>query len=235
MIVLGISLALVVAGAAVALVAFRDSGDNERAAADATDEAAVKAPIKQPVACDAELPSSAGSLKRSYGEPGDANLDPDKDYVLRLETSCGDIDITLDVEESPKTTNSIAFLARSRFFDGLFFHRISESVSVIQGGDPRGEGGGGPGYDVVEPPPDDFTYAKGVVAMAKTEADPPGTSGSQFFIVYGEGASELPPEYAVLGEVSKGMDVVERISKLSNPDETPKEYVYIERASVIER
>ena len=81
---------------------------------------------------------------------------------------------------------------------------------VIQAGDPLGTGEGGPGYKVEEAPPGDLTYGKGVVAMAKTETEPPGTSGSQFFVVTADDA-QLPPDYALLGRVTRGMDVVERI------------------------
>ena len=81
---------------------------------------------------------------------------------------------------------------------------------VIQGGDPAGDGTGGPGYSVVEAPPADLAYTKGVVAMAKTAVEDPGTSGSQFFVVTGEDA-QLPPEYALLGKVTEGQDVVDLI------------------------
>ncbi len=81
---------------------------------------------------------------------------------------------------------------------------------MAQGGDPQGNGSGGPGYSVVEAPPGDLTYTKGVVAMAKTETERPGTSGSQFFVVTAEDA-QLPPDYALLGKVTKGQDVVDKI------------------------
>ena len=81
---------------------------------------------------------------------------------------------------------------------------------MIQGGDPAGDGTGGPGFSVVEAPPQDLTYTKGVVAMAKTATEAPGTSGSQFFVVTGEDA-QLPPEYALLGKVTQGQDVVDQI------------------------
>ena len=83
------------------------------------------------------------------------------------------------------TGGSFKYLADQGFYDGTTFHRIVPGF-VIQGGDPQGDGTGGPGYSVVEPPPQDLVYARGVVAMAKTELEKPGTSGSQFFIVTGE-------------------------------------------------
>ena len=192
------------------------------------------APAPQPVACGAELPSAAGSRKRSYGRAGDQQLDADNTYILRLETSCGDVEIELDVEESPSTSNSVAFLARQRFYNGLVFHRIVPGF-VVQGGDPRGDGTGDAGYDIVEPPPDDFKYDEGVVAMAKGGTDPPGSSSSQFFIVSGPEAADLPAEYAVLGKVVDGMEVVERIEKLGREGQgAPSAWAYIERASILE-
>ena len=131
-----------------------------------------------------------------------------------------------------RPVNSFAFLSEEGFYDGLAFHRIVPEF-VIQGGDPLGNGTGGPGYSVDEKPPANLAYTKGVVAMAKSSAEPPGRSGSQFYIVTGADAG-LPPEYALVGKVSEGMDVVERIGKLGTPSEKPKQTVIIEHA-VIER
>jgi len=150
----------------------------------------------------------------------------------RIETSCGDFTIALDSERAPKTVNSFVFLSEEGFYDGLSFHRIVPGF-VIQGGDPLGNGTGGPGYSVDEKPPANLAYTKGVVAMAKSSAEPPGRSGSQFYVVTGADAG-LPPEYALVGRVSEGMDVVERIGKLGTPSEKPKQPVIIEHA-VIER
>jgi cyclophilin family peptidyl-prolyl cis-trans isomerase len=150
----------------------------------------------------------------------------------RIETSCGDFTIALDSKRAPKTVNSFVFLSEEGFYDGLSFHRIVPGF-VIQGGDPLGNGTGGPGYSVDEKPPANLAYTKGVVAMAKSSAEPPGRSGSQFYVVTGADAG-LPPEYALVGKVSEGMDVVERIGKLGTPSEKPKQPVIIEHA-VIER
>jgi len=102
---------------------------------------------------------------------------------------------------------------------------------VIQGGDPLGTGLGGPGYSVVEKPPTNLSYTKGTVAMAKSSAEPPGSSGSQFFIVTGPDAG-LPPEYALVGKVDQGLDVVEGIGKLGTPAEKPKQTVLIEKITI---
>src|SRR5207248_600391 len=89
-----------------------------------------------------------------------------------------------DREGLSKTTASFASLARMGFYDGRTFHRIVPG-DLIQGGDPHGDGSGGPGYHTVEAPPSSLKYTRGVVAMGKTEIDDPGTAGSQFFIVTG--------------------------------------------------
>jgi len=147
-----------------------------------------------------------------------------------VETSCGTFDIALDSERAPKTVNSFVFLSEKGFYDGLDFHRIVPEF-VIQGGDPEGSGSGGPGYSVVEKPPSNLAYTKGVVAMAKSPTEPPGTSGSQFYVVTGVDAG-LPPEYALVGKVDKGIDVVERIGKLGGPDEKPTQTVLIEKITI---
>jgi peptidyl-prolyl cis-trans isomerase B (cyclophilin B) len=147
-----------------------------------------------------------------------------------VKTSCGTFEIVLDTTRAPKTANSFAFLSEEGFYDGLDFHRIVPGF-VIQGGDPLGTGLGGPGYSVDEKPPENLSYTKGVVAMAKSGAEPPGRSGSQFFVVTGVDAG-LPPEYALVGKVSQGMDVVERIGKLGTPAEKPKQTVLIEKVTI---
>ena len=160
-------------------------------------------------------------------------LDPAKTYVAKLGTSCGDFEITLDAKRAPKTGGSFKYLADKGFFDGVSFHRIAPGF-VIQGGDPTGSGSGGPGYSIVEPPPKSLTYEKGVVAMAKTETDPPGTSGSQFFIVTGE-VIDLPPDYAVLGKVTGGQDVVDKIAVDGDETEQPIDPVVMTSVKVATR
>ncbi len=154
-------------------------------------------------------------------------------YTAIMQTSCGEIDIRLDVKQSPRTASSFASLARRGFFDSLTFHRIVAGF-VIQGGDPLGTGGGGPGYAVVERPPANVRYTRGVVAMAKTPTDPAGASGSQFYIVSGADAG-LPPEYALLGFVVRGLDVVRRIEQVPTGgprNETPVSPVVIQRVTI---
>jgi peptidyl-prolyl cis-trans isomerase B (cyclophilin B) len=151
-----------------------------------------------------------------------------------VETTCGSFRIELDTSGSPKTSNSFAFLAEQGLYDGTWFHRIVPGF-VIQGGDHKADGTGGPGYTEIERPPDDTSYLRGMVAMAKAAVEPPGASGSQFFVVTAPADANLPPQYAVLGEVVEGMDVVSRIAKLgdpADPDGTPLEPVVIETVTI---
>jgi peptidyl-prolyl cis-trans isomerase B (cyclophilin B) len=159
-------------------------------------------------------------------------LDAAKSYVATVSTSCGDFQITLDAKRAPKTGGSFQYLAGKGFFDGTTFHRIVAGF-VIQGGDPKGDGTGGPGYKVVEAPPKDVKYGKGVVAMAKTQLEAAGTSGSQFFVVTGD-STPLPPEYALLGKVTGGQDVVDKIAAAETDPSTeqPVEPIVIRSVTV---
>jgi peptidyl-prolyl cis-trans isomerase B (cyclophilin B) len=163
-----------------------------------------------------------------------AALKPSATYDVVLGTSCGDITIRLDQRTSPKTAASFAGLAEAGFFDGTVFHRIVPGF-VIQGGDPTATGTGGPGYSTRDVPPQDAAYTRGTVAMAKTGTEPPGTAGSQFYIVTAPDAG-LPPEYALLGKVVKGQAVVNAIGELGDPASgdagTPLQPVVVERATL---
>lgn len=182
--------------------------------------------------------SQGGCEKVSAPEPKSVSFDKPEQVVEKGEavsavvaTSCGEFTIALDTERAPKTSNSFAFLAEEGFFDETTFHRIVPEF-VIQGGDPEGNGAGGPGYSVVEAPPSDLEYTKGIVAMAKTETEAPGTSGSQFYVVTGANVG-LPPEYALLGEVTNGYPTVEKIEKQAKPGtEEPKQPVVIESVTI---
>jgi peptidyl-prolyl cis-trans isomerase B (cyclophilin B) len=180
-----------------------------------------------------ETTTSAAAASSATTSGGRPVLDRAKTYTVTLKTSEGPFSFALDVRDSPDTTASFAALVRKGFFDGLTFHRIVPGF-VIQGGDPNGDGTGGPGYTTIDVPPADARYTKGVVAMAKTSTDPPGTAGSQFFVVTGADIG-LPPDYALLGKVSSGMDVVEKIDKLGDPNtELPTKKVVIEKATISE-
>jgi peptidyl-prolyl cis-trans isomerase B (cyclophilin B) len=173
-------------------------------------------------------PAPKGEQK--LGKPK-TELAAGKRYDVDLQTNCGTITIRLATGRAPKTAASFADLVKRGFYDGLTFHRIVDDF-VIQGGDPLGTGLGGPGYTVVEKPPGDLAYTTGVVAMAKTEADPAGASGSQFFIVTAPDA-QLPPDYAVAGGVVRGMDVAQHIGQLPvDGQDRPTSPVVIEKATL---
>jgi peptidyl-prolyl cis-trans isomerase B (cyclophilin B) len=147
-----------------------------------------------------------------------------------VETSCGSFTIRLDTERAPKTASSFAYLARRGAYDDTLFHRIIPGF-VVQGGDPSGSGSGGPGYSVDEQPPENLSYTRGIVAMAKSPVEPPGRSGSQFFVVTAADAG-LTPDYALVGRVSSGFEVVQRIEQLGTPSGTPTAPVIIRRVTI---
>jgi peptidyl-prolyl cis-trans isomerase B (cyclophilin B) len=215
--VLLLSLALLLAGC----------GEDDETAATPTPGAATSETGCEEV--EAPEPKGEGDLPRPREQ-----LERGTTYVATVATSCGDFEITLDPRDAPRTGGSFKSLADEGFYDGTTFHRIAAGF-VIQGGDPQGNGQGGPGYSVVEAPPEDLVYENGVVAMAKTATEEPGTSGSQFFVVTAEDA-QLPPEYALLGRVTTGMEVVDRIAAVETDPATemPVSPVVIESISVTE-
>jgi peptidyl-prolyl cis-trans isomerase B (cyclophilin B) len=163
-------------------------------------------------------------------------IDPSKSYRVRLVTNCGDIEIKLDAAQAPTVVASFVHLVQIGFYDNLTFHRVVAGF-VIQGGDPKGNGSGGPGYTVAERPPSNIRYTKGTVAMAKDPSDPPGTAGSQFFIVVGKDI-DLPPQYAVLGKVVGGQQTVNAIARIPTTvgaygeDSEPSQPIVISKATV---
>jgi cyclophilin family peptidyl-prolyl cis-trans isomerase len=209
---------LVALALALALVAAGCGGgdDDESAASDSACESVEAPSAREPESRDA---------------PTDP-LDASKSYALVVDTNCGSFTIALDLGRAPNTAASLVGLARDGYFDDTAFHRVVPDF-VIQGGDPTASGSGGPGYQTVDVPPAESKYVKGVVAMAKTELDPPGTSGSQFFVVTGDDIG-LPADYAIVGEVTEGLDSVERIEALGVADGPPSQPVVIESVTVVE-
>jgi peptidyl-prolyl cis-trans isomerase B (cyclophilin B) len=184
-----------------------------------------------------EGPAVKGCAQASPPKPRQANLaapkqtvQPGQKLTAVVATTCGTFDIALDTQRAPKTTNSFAYLARKGFYDGLSFFRIVPGF-VIQGGDPLNAGIGDAGYHVDEPPPPNLAYTKGVVAMGKTAADPPGRSGSQFFVSDVADAG-LSPDYALVGRVSKGIGIVNRISKAGTRSGRPIQTVLIKSVKI---
>lgn len=156
-------------------------------------------------------------------------LDPKKTYYVTMQTNCGSFTFRLAVKTSPHVSASFVSLVKRGFFNKTIFHRIVPGF-IIQGGDPTATGTGGPGYETVDTPPKTLRYTHGIVAMAKTQTEARGTSGSQFFVMTAN--AQLPPDYALLGIVTKGLSVVDRIGKLGNGSEQPTQVVEIERAFV---
>ncbi len=155
-----------------------------------------------------------------------------------MKTSCGTITIALDATGAPNTVASFVFLADQHYFDGQFFHRVVDSIDVIQGGDPLGTGTGGPGYTI----PDELTgkedYKTGTVAMAKAQA--PNSGGSQFFIITGPQGTNLngSPNYTIFGHVTSGLSVAQKINALmpttdGTYDGAPTQAVYIESVTIV--
>jgi peptidyl-prolyl cis-trans isomerase B (cyclophilin B) len=211
----------------LAFVAGCGSKDEAATSGDSTSTTPVTecADVEAPEPRDAET-------REAPSEP----LDSSKTYALTFDTTCGSFTVTLDQKLAPNTAASLVALATDGFYDNTIFHRVVPGF-VIQGGDPTQTGGGGPGYSTVDKPPSDAKYTKGTVAMAKSQAEAPGTSGSQFFVVTDDAAATvLTPDYAIVGEVTAGMDTIERIEALGAPgsDGPPSKPVVISSVTVTE-
>ncbi len=213
-----------------------DDDESGESSGGAGTEQQATAPASEPAAGECESPEQPPP-RADGGQKKPGPLDAAKTYEVELETSCGAFTIRLDQKTSPEAAASFASLARNGFYDDTIFHRIVPGF-VIQGGDPTVTGSGGPGYSTRDEVPADARYEPGVAAMAKGGNEPAGTGGSQFFVVTGEG-SGLTPDYALLGEVTDGMDVVRAIGELGDPASgsagTPLQSVAIEKATVGER
>jgi peptidyl-prolyl cis-trans isomerase B (cyclophilin B) len=212
--------ALTVAFVAFAFLAGCGGGDDDTpSAGEDTTPVTECADVEAPAAREPEA-----------GEAQSAELDASKTHTLTFDTSCGAFAVTLDPEQAPKTAASLVALANAGYFDDTIFHRVVPGF-VIQGGDPTQSGGGGPGYSTVDVPASGSAYTQGVVAMAKSGVEAPGTAGSQFFVVTGADAG-LPPEYAIVGEVTEGMDTVMRIDALGVGDGPPSQPVVVNTVTV---
>ncbi len=148
-------------------------------------------------------PDNAATQK-TWSFPGILPKDKIENRQIRMNTSKGEIIFELFADEAPKTVSNFVYLAKGGFYDGLSFHRY-EPGFVIQGGDPLGNGTGGPGYEF-EDEKVTRAYDEGIVAMANAG---PNTNGSQFFIMLAN--NQLPPLYTIFGKVTKGLDVVKQL------------------------
>src|SRR6266511_1357336 len=140
-------------------------------------------PAPGEVACGAKAPATADDSKPQFDGPPPFDLDRSVTYIASIQTSCGTFKVELLPRTAPQTVNSFVFLAKQHYFDGTYFHRIADELDVIQGGDPTGSGGGGPGYNIPDELKGDETYPPGTLAMANTGA--PDSGGSQFFVITG--------------------------------------------------
>lgn len=194
------------------------------------------------VACGAEAPAGAGKPKPQFAGPPPMKIDTKATYRATMVTSCGTIVIELDAKRAPQTVNSFVFLAKQKYFDGQYFHRLDTSIDVIQGGDPSGTGSDGPGYAIPDELNGKLTYTPGTLAMANAGAN---TGGSQFFIITGPEGTNLDgnPNYTIFGKIVEGLDVAQTIQALpivdpqaaANGDlsgQRPKQAVYIDKITI---
>lgn len=144
-------------------------------------------------------------MAKQYSKPPEMQIETNRIYKATLKTNKGDIRLELNPAEAPVTVNNFVTLARDGFYDGVTFHRVVPGF-VIQGGDPTGNGTGGPGYRFKDEPVK-RPYRAGTLAMANAG---PNTNGSQFFICL-EDQPTLPPSYTIFGDTVAGMDVVRNI------------------------
>jgi peptidylprolyl isomerase len=137
------------------------------------------------------------------------SIDPAKIYTAGLNTTAGKITIQLNAKQTPITVNNFVTLASKNFYDNTIFHRVIKGF-MIQGGDPAGNGSGGPGYNIPDEPVTE-DYTRGTIAMANTGQ--PNTGGSQFFIL--QENYPLPKTYTIFGHVIQGLEVVDNIANAS--------------------
>jgi cyclophilin family peptidyl-prolyl cis-trans isomerase len=194
------------------------------------------------VACGATAPPGAGKRKPQFDAPPPVTVDPANTYVAKMQTSCGTITFKLLASSAPLTVNSFVFLAKHHYFDGQYIHRLDTSIDVVQGGDPKGTGTGGPGYSIPDELSGHDTYGPGTLAMANAG---PNTGGSQFFIITGANGHKLDarPNYTVFGQIVHGLDVAQTIQKLPIQDpakaangdlsgQAPKQAIYIDKVTI---
>ena len=160
-------------------------------------------------------------MAKQWSSPPKMEIDINKTYTAHIETSLGPIDVVFFPKDAPQTVNSFIFLAKQGYYNGVIFHRVIPGF-MIQGGDPTGTGTGGPGYTL----PAEFNshkHVRGTLSMARTSD--PNSAGSQFFIMHGD-APYLDGQYTAFGQVTSGMDTVDKIVNLprngnDRPDDPP--------------
>jgi len=237
--------ALVVAGVILLGTGVLGGGDDTSDAAASSSAAGTD--TAAPSAAAAPSTNADGTVACDYapaqgGEVTDVGTPPDADAVsakgtveLAMATDQGELTLTLDRSIAPCAVESFTFLTQKKFFDGTPCHRLTTSatLSVLQCGDPSGTGTGGPSYRFAEEVTPQTAYPRGTIAMAKSAA--PGSTGSQFFLVYAD--SQLPPEYTVIGNIDDaGLKVLDAIGKAGveggGEDGAPAKPVTIESMKV---
>jgi peptidyl-prolyl cis-trans isomerase B (cyclophilin B) len=174
---------------------------------------------------------AVGQEKKKYDKPPEMKIDVNKTYTATIETDAGTMVAELYPKKAPNTVNSFVFLAREGFYEGLIFHRIIPGF-MIQGGDPTGTGGGGPGYQLKQEF-NDTLHDRGVLSMART-ADP-DSAGSQFFVMH-DRAPHLDNKYTAFGKVTKGQEVIDKIVNApKDANDRPNEPVKIKKITIEEK
>ena len=148
---------------------------------------------------------SGGRSIKQWSSPPTMSIDPSASYTAVLNTTAGPITVELFAADTPNTVNNFVFLAREGFYDNVIFHRTIPGF-MIQGGDPTGTGGGGPGYRFADEPVN-RPYSRGIMAMANAG---PNTNGSQFFLMHAD--YPLPPNYTIFGQAVAGQETIDTIA-----------------------
>jgi peptidyl-prolyl cis-trans isomerase B (cyclophilin B) len=188
------------------------------------------------VACGAK--AQTAPAKQTYAKEPAMTIDTKATYVMKIDTSCGEIDVTMDAAKTPHTVNSFAFLASKKYFDGIHFSRAvqqSQGFAVLQGGDQSSDGTGTPGYKIPDENLKGAKYTRGTVAMANTGQA--NTGGSQFFLI-DQTTTALTPTYTPFGTITKGIDVLDKLIAIGNDGSNqagggvPKKTIYINSLTV---
>jgi peptidyl-prolyl cis-trans isomerase B (cyclophilin B) len=196
------------------------------------------APPPGATAAPTPCPAADGSSPTTgtFAAPMANCIDPTKTYTATVETNKGTFTVTLDPAKAPNTVNNFVGLSRYHYYDNTPCHRIITDF-VVQCGDPTGQGTGGPGYEFADELPQAGEYKIGSLAMANSG---PNTNGSQFFIITGDQGTQLPPNYALFGQVTDGFDTtVKAMAAAANPDPTkngvpPTEPITITKVTINE-
>ncbi|WUE02026.1 peptidylprolyl isomerase [Nonomuraea sp. NBC_00507] len=220
---------VIVVGGIVAAVALLGGGDQTTEAAATPSASAADTATAAPSASTGPKPYDAATGTCDYvkdtagGQVKDVGMPPKSvkttpaTKTMTFKTNQGDIVVELNNAKAPCTTNSLEFLAKKKYYDGSKCHRLgSDKFPMLQCGDPTAkadgksqDGSGGPGFVMAEENLQGAQYKRGVMAMAKTQA--PGSTGSQFFLVFGD--IQLDPLYTPVGTITKGLDILDKVSK----------------------